>query len=177
MVSREQTAERITYKQGLSSAQLNGYFKAIGIPIGVFLMALIVISRFGEFGRSILAPASSLMWITGVIAAWRVPSQRQETLNQTYIGVAAYMGMEFLLHLLIGIAATTSSEQLMATYSQAMPQSTGSTISGFLQSMLWILSFMTPITVIAMNCKKLVTFRRTLAKDKVLKQTRGLRQR
>ena len=113
----------------------------------------------------------------GVAAAWKIPSQRKDTLRETYIGVAGYVLGLTLLRFLIGIAATTSSEQLMATYSQAMPVSTGSTISGFLQSMLWILSFMTPITFITMQAKKFVTFRRTLAKDKVLQQTRGLRQK
>lgn len=174
---KNQTTERITYKQGVSSAELGGYMKAIGTPILVFLLSLITISNFDAFGRNIMAPAASIMWIMGVAAAWKIPSQRKETLGQTYIGVAGYMLGLSLLHFLIGIAATTSSEQLMATYSQAMPVSTGSTISGFLQSMLWILSFMTPITFTGMQAKKFVTFRRTLAKDKVLQQTRGLRQK
>lgn len=177
MVPREQATERITYKQGLTSTQLGNYLKSILLPIAVFLLCLVVISKFGAFGRNIMAPASSLMWLMGVAAAWKIPSQRKDTLRETYIGVAGYMLMITLLRFLIGIAATTSSEQLMATYSQAMPVSTGSTISGFLQSMLWILSFMTPITFIAMQAKKFVTFRRTLAKDKVLQQTRGLRQK
>lgn len=181
MAVRNTTAQsdnnRITYRQGLSSKELGGYMKSICVPIIVFLVALIVISKFGDFGKSIMAPASSLMWLMGVAAAWKIPSQRKETLSQTYIGVAGYVLGLALLRFLIGIAATTSSEQLMATYSQAMPTSTGSTISGFLQSMLWILAFMTPITFISMQAKKFVTFRRTIAKDKVLQQIRGLRHK
>ena len=109
--------------------------------------------------------------------AFKIPSQRKSTLTETYAAVAGYLAGLLLLKWLIGIAATTSSEQLMATYSQALPISTGSTISGFLQSMLWILAFMTPLTFLAMQGKKFFTFRRTKAKNKVMEQIRGIRER
>ena len=164
-----------TYKQGMSSQELTGYLKAVAIPIAVFLLVVIVVSRFGAFGRNIIAPASSIMWILGSVVAFKIPSQRHSTLNETMIGIAGYCAGLFLLKWLIGIAANTSSEQLMASFSQAMPTGTSSTISGFLQSMLWILSFMTPITICAMLAKKLVTFRRTMSKNKVMDQIRGIR--
>lgn len=167
----------VTYKQSLSTAELGNYIKAVAIPIGVFLLALFVIGQFGAFGQNILAPASSVMWLAGAAVAFKVPSQRKSTLAETHAAVAGYLCGLFLLKWLIGIAATTSSEQLMATYSQALPVSTGSTISGFLQSMLWILSFMTPITFLGMQGKKFVTFRKTLSKSKVLEQIRGIRER
>ena len=90
--------------------------------------------------------------------------------------VAGYVCGLYLIRLLIGLAANTSSEQLMASYSQAMPVSTGSTIAGYLQSMLWILAFLSPITFLTMMGKKLVTFRKTAAKNKVLEQIRDIRE-
>lgn len=176
MVPREQLAERVTYKQGMSLAEAGGYAKAIALPIVVFMTALICISKFGAFGRNIMAPAVSIMWILGVATAWKIPSQRKSTLTETYVTIAGYVLALSLLRFLIGIAATTSSEQLMATYSQAMPVSTGSTISGFLQSMLWIAAFMTPITACGVMAKKFISFRRTISKDKILQQIRGLRK-
>lgn len=167
--------KKITYKQGITKAELSGYTNAIAIPIGLLLLAMVIISNFGAFGRNILAPASSVMWLAGAVVAWKIPSQRKGTLKETYIAVAGYLAGLFLLKSLIGIAANTSSEQLMASFNQAMPVSTGNTISGFLQSMLWILSFMTPITFLGMTAKKFVSFRRTLTKDKVLQQVRGIR--
>lgn len=166
----------LTYKQGTSAAEITGYMKVIIVPIGLFLLALIIISNFGAFGRNILAPASSVMWLAAALVAWKVPSQRAETLRQGYIAVAGYLAGLFLMKMLIGISANTSSEQLMASFNQVMPVSTNSTISGFLQSMLWILSFMTPITFLGMMGKKFVSFRRTLSKDKVLKQIRDIRE-
>lgn len=171
----KQIDTNITYKQGMSSQELTNYIRAIVIPIAVFALACFTISNFGAFGKNIVAPASSVMWLAGAIVAWKIPSQRRSTLKETYIGVAGYLCGLFLLKALIGISATTSSEQLMASYSQTMPVTTSSTISGFLQSMLWILAFLTPITYMGMMAKKFVTFRRTLSKDKVLQQVRGLR--
>lgn len=166
-----------TYRQGMSGQELANYLKAVILPLAVFLLAVAVVSRFGVFGRNIIAPASSIMWVIGVVVAWKIPSQRRSTLNEAMAGVAGYCAGLFLLKWLIGVAANTSSEQLMASFSQAMPTGTGSTISGFLQSMLWILSFMTPITFCTMEAKKLITFRRTMSKNKVIDQIRGIRQR
>lgn len=166
----------LTYKQGMSGTELSNYVKAIAIPIGVFLLALIITSNFGAFGTNIVAPAASVMWLAGAVVAWKAPSQRKSTLKETYIAVAGYVAGLFVLKALIGIAAQTSSEQLMASFDQVMPVSTSSTISGFLQSMLWILAFITPVTYLGMMGKKFVQFRRSLSKDKVLQQIRGIRQ-
>lgn len=168
--------ERITYKRGMSSKELSEYIKAIAIPAGVFLVSMFIISKFGKFGIGLLAPASGFMWLFGAVVAFVIPSQRKETINQTHATILGYLCGLYLLRILIGVAAGVSSEQLMASYSQAMPSATGSTISGFLQSMLWILAFMTPITYAGMQGKKLVTFRRTLSKDRVLEQLRGVHE-
>lgn len=167
--------KNITYKQGVTSVEIANYTKAITIPIGLFLLSLLIISDFGAFGTNIVAPAASMMWLGGAIVAWKVPSQRMSTLKETYIGVGGYLLGLFLFKVMIGITANTSSEQLMASFSQAMPISTGSTISGFLQSMLWILACITPITFLGMMGKKFITFRRTLSKDKVLQRMRDIR--
>ena len=165
--------ERITYQQKLSNKDIGNYFKAILMPIGVFFLVCFVLYKFGTFGKNIMAPAVAIMWAAGTITAWKIPSQRQETLSHTYIAIAGYVCGLMLFHILIGFAATTSSEQLMATYNTAMPTSTGSTIAGYLQSMLWILAFMFPITYLIATGKKFVTFQRTKSKNKVLEGIRG----
>lgn len=164
----------LTYKQGTTGKEIADYIKTAVVPIGVFLISLFGIVRFGAFGKNIIAPAIGLMWGLGAFVAWKIPSQRSSTLTQSYATVAGYVAGLLLFKVLIGIAVNTSSEQLMATYSQVMPVSTGSTISGFLQSMLWITAFMTPITACGAQAKKLITFRRTLSKNKVLEQIRGI---
>ena len=167
--------ERLTYKQRLSSKDISDYLKSILIPIGVFFLVCFVLYKFGNFGKGIRAPAIALMWGAGTITAWKIPSQRKETLSHTYMSVAGYACAMMLLHILIGFAATTSSEQLMATYNTSMPTSTGSTISGYLQSLIWIIAFMFPITYLFATGKKLVSFERTKSKNKVLQELRGYR--
>lgn len=166
--------QRVTYKRGLSSKELTAYVKAVAVPMGIFLIAMFVISRFGKFGTNLLAPASGVMWLMGAFTAFLIPAQRKESINQTHGAILGYLAGMFMLRMLIGIAAGVSSEQLMASYNQAMPMSTSSTISGFLQSMLWILAFLTPITFCGMQGKKIITFRRSLSKERVLEQLRGI---
>ena len=71
--------------------------------------------------------------------------------------------------------AGVSSEMLMASYNQAIPLTSGSTISGYLQSLLWIASVMTPLGFIGMQAKKIYSFHRKASKQKFFEQTRGLR--
>lgn len=168
---------KYTYKQGMTSKELTDYLKAALLPIGVFFLCTFVITQFGLFGKNIVAPASGIMWIAGVVVAVKIPSQRRSTLNETYAMLAGYNLGLYLIRFIIGLAANTSSEQLMATYQQALPMSTGSTISGYLQSMLWILAFITPVTFLTVMGKKFISFRKTAAKNKILEQIRGIRER
>ena len=76
---------------------------------------------------------------------------------------------------LIALVSGVSSEMLMASYNQAIPLTSGSTISGYLQSLLWIASVMTPLGFMGMQAKKIYSFRRKASKQKFFEQTRGLR--
>jgi len=165
--------KRITYKQGMDGKELGGYLKAALLPVGVFFLVLFVISQFGAFGKNIMAPACCAVWAFGVVVAIKAPSQRKSTLNEVYAMIAGYCAGLYVIRILIALSANTSSEQLMATYNQAMPISTGSTIAGYLQSMLWILAFIPPFTFLGVLAKKLITFRKTAAKNRVLDQIRG----
>lgn len=169
--------ERITYKQGMSSKEFTDYLKAAFLPIGVFFLCTFIIMQFGGFGRGIVAPACGVMWITGAAVAYKIPSQRKSTLNETYAMLAGYTLGLYLDHFLIGLAATTSSEQLIATYQQALPMSSGNTIAGYLQTLLYFLAFLSPIAFLTAMGKKFVTFRKTMAKNKILEQIRGIRER
>ena len=54
--------EKITYRQGMSSKELTGYFFAVGFPAVVLVLSLIMISQFGQFGQNLMAPMVALMW-------------------------------------------------------------------------------------------------------------------
>ena len=164
------------YRAGITRREIIAYTKAILFPIGIFTFGLFIIAKFGAFGTNIIAPAVSFMWSFGAFVAFRIPSQREGVLKETMTFVSGYFCGIMLLRFLIGAASTTSSTQIMATYSQAMPMSSNSTMSGFLQTSLWIIAFMTPVTFMGMEGKKLFAFHRSLAKNKVLEQTRSIRE-
>ena len=165
----------ITYKQTLNSKEVFTYIKAVGIPVGVFLLAMAIISQFGAFGTNLLAPLTGGMWIMGAVTAFMIPSQRGSTCNETHAAIVGYLVGMWGLRLLVSLVAGTSNEQLMATYSQALPTSSGSTISGFLQTMLWITAVMVPVGFLTMQGKKLLTFKKRMNKQKAIDQLRGIR--
>jgi len=165
----------ITYKQTFNSKELYSYIKAIGMPVGVFFIGLIIISQFGAFGTNLLAPMAGSMWVFGAITAFMIPSQRESTCKETHGMVIGYLLGMWGLRMLVALVAGTSNEQLMATYSQALPTSSGSTISGFLQTMLWITAVMGPVAFFTMQGKKLISFKRRMHKQKTMDYLRGIR--
>ena len=167
--------KNITYKQTLNSKEIFIYIKSVGVPVGVFLLALAVISQFGQFGTNLLAPLTGGMWVTGAVAAFMIPSQRSSTCNETHAAIAGYLAGMWGLRMLVSLVAGTSNEQLMATYSQALPTSSGSTISGFLQTTLWITAVMVPVGFLTMQGKKILTFKKRMNQQKAMDQLRGIR--
>jgi hypothetical protein len=159
----------------MSGKELFTYIKAVGIPAGVFLLSMLIISRFGAFGTNLLAPMAGGMWIFGAIVAFLIPSQRDSICNETHMTIIGYLIGMFGLRLLVSLVAGTSSEQLMATYNQAMPMSSGNTISGFIQTMLWITAVMVPIGFFGMEGKKVIMFRKRMSKQRIFDQLRGIR--
>ena len=165
----------VTYKQTMNSKEMFVYAKAVGAPVFTFLLSMFLISQFGAFGTNLLAPLASGMWIIGAVTAFFIPSQRSSICNETHGAIIGYLAGLWGIRLLILLVAGTSTEQLMASYSQALPLSSGSTISGFLQTMIWITSVMFPIGFASMQGKKLLTFRKRMNKQKTMDHLRGIR--
>ena len=65
---------------------------------------------------------------------------------------------------------------LMATYNQPIPVTSGAAFSGYLQTMLWITTIMTPVGFIVMEVKKLFTLRRTAETKKFHDNLLGVRK-
>ena len=167
--------ERITYRQGPSAKDAARYLKAIALPAGLFLLALLCVSRLAGFGTGLVAPLTGAMWAIGVICALLVPSQRNSILRETYVTVGCYLVGLMALREAIALVSGISSEALMAAYNQALPLTSGSTFSGYLQTSLWIAAIMTPVGFTGLEAKKVFTFRRRGSKNRTLDQLRGIR--
>ena len=151
---------RLTYQRSQSNADLSRYLKAVGYPVGIFLLTMFAINRFKLFGVNIIAPMTGIMWLCGVIVSWFLPSHRHDTLKETHITIGVYLISLIVFKELVAKISGVSSEMLMATYNQAIPFTSGQAFSGYLQTMLWITTIMTPVGFIGMQVKKMFTLHR-----------------
>lgn len=165
----------ITYKQSMSSSDLFRYVKAVALPVGVFVLCLITISSLAGFGTKLVAPMTAVMWVVGAICAAIQPSHRANVLSETHVAIAGYLAMLLALKKIIAMMSGVSSEMLMAAFNQAMPVTSGSAISGWLQNLMWITAAMTPIGFVAMQVKRVFSFRKERSTKKAFEGLRGSR--
>lgn len=165
----------LTYRHKTSSSDVFRYCKAIGLPIAVFLLAMFCVTRFAAFGANLIAPLTGFMWAFGVATALLIPSQRTSLLTETCVTIGVYLIGLTCIRELISLTAGVSSEMLMAAYNQAIPLTAGSTISGYLQTILWITAVATPLGMAGKWGKQILTFRKRSSKMKTFKQLRNIR--
>lgn len=166
--------EKITYKQKLSRNDIFRYVKAIVLPMGILVLSLIAIQSLAGFGTKLVAPMTAVMIICGLICAIWLPSRRTSILNETYITVGGYLVALLSFKYLISLMSGVSAEMLMDAFDQPLPVTSGSAISGWLQTLMWVTSVMTPFGFIGMEVKRLFTFKRKNSKQRFLDQTRGI---
>lgn len=164
----------ITYKQAMSNADFARYLKAVGLPIGVFLLTLFATQSLSGFGTKLVAPLTAAMWFTGTLTAILLPSHRGSVLTETHVAIAGYLALLLALKEVIAMMSGVSSEMLMAAFNQAIPATSGSAISGWLQNLMWITAAMTPIGFISMQVKRLFTFKREQSAQKTFDRIRGI---
>lgn len=167
--------EELVYKQNMSRNEAIKILKAITIPLSVFALGLFTINLFGAFGRKLVCPLSGFMWIIGVVVAFLMPSQRNDTLNHMLLMLSVYYSTLITFHVVLSIVSGVSSEMIAASFQQAIPTSTGNTIPGYLQTAMWFTGVLVPLGEIAMQLKRLFQFKRNQTLAKTFAQKRGLR--
>ena len=152
--------ERLTYKRAQSNTDIFRYLKAIALPVIDFLLAMFTIDRFNLFGYDLIAPLTGVMWGCGALVAFFLPSHRRSVLKETHVTVGVYLISLIVIKELVSTLSGVSSEMLMATYNQVLPVTSGAAFSGYMQSLLWITTIMTPVGFIFMQVKKMFTMHR-----------------
>lgn len=170
-----QRKETLTYKQNMSRQEAFRVVKAVGYPIGVFMLALFTISNFAAFGSKLICPLSGAMWFIGLVVAIMMPAQRREILNQTLAMITIYYFALLGLKIILGVVSGVSSEMIAASYDQAIPTSTGNSIPGYLQTMMWFVAVLMPIGHITMQAKRLKDFKHNQSLERTFGQKRGIR--
>lgn len=165
----------VTYVRKASSADITNLVKAVGVPIAVFLLSIYMINMMKNFGSLLMAPAIAAMWLAGVIMAIIMPAQRRSILNETMGFIAGYNGTIFMLHNAVAIVSGVSPEMIMETFNMPVPSATASAVSGYLMHALMLSALIVPITFLGFQGKRLITFRKSRNKTKMLKQLRSVR--
>jgi len=169
------TEDAIVYRQKISKSDIFRYVKAVVFPTGIFVLSIFTISSLAGFGTYLVAPLTGFMWCAGAISAFIIPSQRGSILTETHVTLGVYLLTLLALKQIIALMSGVSSEMLMAAFNQSIPVTSGSAISGWLQSVLWLTAVMTPVSFIGIQAKKVFTFKRR-SKEKFMDQIRGVRK-
>lgn len=165
----------LTYKQSMSRQETYRVIKAVGYPLIVFGLALFTISSFANFGTKLITPLSGGMWFVGFVVALLMPAQRKEIINQTLGMLLIYYLALLGLKVLLGVVSGVSSEMIAASYDQAIPTATGNAIPGYLQTMMWFTSVLTPIGHIGMQVKRLKDFKHNESLNRTFGRVRSIR--
>lgn len=171
----DDSSKNLTYKQAASRQEYIRVMKAVLFPVITFCIGMFVISSFANFGKLIISPFASVMWVAGVVVAVMMPSQREDTLNQTMITLCCYFLALIALKMAIALVSGASSEMIAASFDQAIPAATGNAIPGYLQTALWFAAVFTPIGFIGMQVRRLFQFKKNQSLHKTFGRTRSYR--
>ena len=164
----------MTYVTKTSREDSFAMLKAVAIPALGFGLEIFTISSFAAFGTKIISPASAIMWIVGFVVALLMPPERTEVLRQTMMMCSIYCLTPMGLKLALGHVSGASSEMIAASYGQAIPTTTGNTLPGIVQNILWYSSFGIPAGYIIMQVKRVIQFSHKKSLQDTFRKVRGI---
>lgn len=165
----------LVYKDSLDKTDIIAFLKAIALPTLVFILCLFTIFKFAKFGRIILSPLIVLMWSVALVCAFVLPSQRESVIKETMVTIGIYCCTLLLLRVLIRIMSGASSGVLEASFDITIPETSGTTIIGYIQNILYLGSVLTPLGFVGMQVKRIFQFKKNANKVKTFNQLRNIR--
>lgn len=170
--------DNVTYKQKMTGRNILKLLKSVFAPIAVFIVTIITINVYGEgFGKTIIGLFVAIMWGFSIVLAIIFPSQRDTIIKEILICVLVYtLGLLGVREVILAVSGVTT-QTLMASFGQQLPQSSGNAALGWLQTFLWIFAILVPIGFLGYQVKRLLNFRRMTRKEKFMDQKRNLLQK
>ena len=165
----------LIYKDSIDKTDVIAFLKAIALPSLVFILCLFTIYKFAKFGRIILSPLIVLMWGVALICAFLLPSQRESVVKETMVTIGIYCCTLLLLRVLIRIMSGASSGVLEASFDITIPETSGTTIIGYIQNVLYLGAVLTPLGFVGMQVKRIFQFKKNANKVKTFNQLRNIR--
>lgn len=166
---------KLVYKDALDRTDVIAYIKAISLPTLVFILCLFTTLKFAKFGKIILSPLIVLMWGVALICAFILPSQRESVIKETMVTIGVYCCTLLLFRILIKIMSGASAGVLEASFDITIPETSGTTVVGYIQNILYLGSVLTPLGFVGMQVKRLFQFKKNANKVKTFNQLRNIR--
>lgn len=176
---KQQDSERfrpqVIYASAAKKQQLVGNIKVIAFYVFIFT-AWMVLAHFTErLGAQWVIPSISLMWIIGAITAFLIPNDREETIAQTKWGILGYIGFLFIYRAAAQLIAPLTPDQMASSLGLNVPAASGATATGFLTTMLVIISVTVPIGFAVWCGQKFMHYKGSLNKHESFRRIKGIR--
>ncbi len=149
----------------------------INLVIYAYIIAMWIynVKAYYNFGKFIIGPAVSAMFAVGAIVGFIIPAQRTEIAKDVKKFCAGYVSILFVYRIVIKLVSGVSPENFSAAFNQALPQTTSTSILGWLQTILWIAAILGPVKEITSICSRITQFYGTKTKAKTIRQLRDYR--
>lgn len=165
----------LVYNSPITIKDYKSMLWTLAVYIYIFCMWAYLSKAYYNFGKYIITIGVAAVLIVSAIVAAILPAQRIECIKDMKKGLALYLtalfGYRFILMAMQGVSA----EDLSAALNMSMPAASGTSMSGWLQNVLWIVSILTPVGLVGMQLKKISQFFGTQKKSAATRRIRDIR--
>lgn len=166
---------KLTYKAPISAEERNNVIKSFLLPLLVFALVIFTIIFLGNFGRIIVTPFSCMIWVSGLIVSFLLPSFRESINKEVTIELIIYCGTLIFFKFIIMMVSGVNSATIGSSLNTAMPETSGNAILGWLQNIFFFGAIFTPIGFIGHQVQRAVKFKRNNNISKEMDKQRGIR--
>lgn len=168
--------EDIVYSTTVSWRHYKPTFINLGIYAYILAVWIYDIKAYYNFGKNIICPAVAIMFGVAFVVGIILPAQRVEIAKSVKHFTAGYVTVLFLYKFVISAVSGISAENFAAAFNQSLPATTGTTIVGWLQTLLWIAAVLAPVKEVTAICSRIKQFYGTKSKDKAIREIRDYRE-
>jgi len=174
--SAENSRSHLHYQKVARPEDLISKLKIIAFYAGVVIFWLVVASLYRGFGRNWIIPAVSVMWIAGAITAFVARNDEENTTRETRWVILSFLGFLVLYRGILPFIVPLSSAQMAAALDINIPAVSGEAIAGMLQSVLLLVSVLTPVGFIIWCGQKIRQYHGRRTRQSTFEKTKGVRR-
>lgn len=167
--------EDIVYRTTISLRNYKPTFISFVVYAYIIAIWIYDIKAYYNFGKFIIGPAVAVVFAVAMVVGFILPSQRSEIARSAKKFTAGYVSVIFMYRFVIAAVSGVSSESFSAAFNQSLPSTTGTSIIGWLQTLLWIAAVLGPVKEVSSICSRISQFYGTKSKNKAIREIRDAR--